>query len=457
MESQKGCEVKVSQLPAARLKRVLTRWDLIVYGLAILTPTAAYPVFGVVQQLSNGHAPLSYLAAMVAMLFTALSYGQMSAAFPTAGSTYTFSQRALHPYVGFFAGWAIILDYVLVPMLSAVYVAVTAVRLVPGVPYFFWALVFCGAITLINVRGIQVTQRANAIMLAVMTISAAVFIALCLRYLILNSGWPGVLQPSALFNPATFSVNALTSGAAVATLSYLGFDAVSTLAEEAKNPRRDLGFATVTVCILQTCICFPIVYLAAVVWPDWRSFQNAETAILDISSRAGGPMLFSITTMVLLVAAVASSIASQAGAARLLFGMGRDGILPPKIFAQLHPKYATPYRSTLLMGAVSFLGAMATTFQLVVELVNFGAFVGFILVNLSVIAHYYVGERQRTGSKFLLFLIFPMLGAVVSSWVWLSLSLPARITGFVWLGLGALYLAVATRGFRTSVRSVELP
>jgi amino acid transporter len=109
------------------------------------------------------------------------------------------------------------------------------------------------------------------------------------------------------------------------------------------------------------------------------------------------------------------------------------------------------------MGAVSFLGAMATTFQLVVELVNFGAFVGFILVNLSVIAHYYVRERQRSGSKFLLFLIFPMLGAVVSSWVWLSLSLPARITGFVWLGLGAIYLAVATRGFKTSVRSVDLP
>ena len=443
---------------SAKLKRVLTRRDLIVYGLAILTPTAAYPVFGVVQQISNGHAPLSYITAMAAMLFTAFSYAEMSAAFPAAGSTYTFAQKALHPSIGFFAGWAIILDYVLVPMLSAVYVGVTAVRILPGVPYAFWIFVFCAAITVINVRGIQVTQRANTIMLAMMIVSAVIFCALCLRFLLTRFGWPGLVQPMAVYNPLTFSLPALTAGAAVATLSYLGFDAVSTLAEESKDPRRDLGVAIVSVCLLQTVICFLVVYLAAVVWPDWRSFQNTDTAILDISSRAGGPLLFGMTTVVLLVAAVASSLASQASAARLLFGMGRDGILPPSIFAQLHPRYATPYRSTLLMGVISFVGAMATTFQMVVELVNFGAFVGFILVNLSVIGHYFVSGHQRQSAyHYLRYLASPLFGAVVCTWVWLSLSVPARITGFVWLGLGLIYLAWATRGFRRSIRSIELP
>src|SRR5512138_2431901 len=116
-----------------RLKRILSRRDLILYGLVILTPTAPYPVYGIVQQTSNGHAALAYIVAMVAMLFTAASYGKMSSAFPSAGSTYTYAQRALNPHVGFLAGWAMILDYFLIPLLSVIYAALTANRLIPQV------------------------------------------------------------------------------------------------------------------------------------------------------------------------------------------------------------------------------------------------------------------------------------------------------------------------------------
>jgi amino acid transporter len=442
---------------APRLRRVLTRWDLIVYGLTIITPTAAYPVFGIVQQQSNGHAALSYLAAMVAMLFTALSYGRMAAAFPAAGSTYTYAQRGLHGHVGFLAGWSMVLDYVLVPLLSAVYVSITAARLVPAVPYWVWALVFAAGITCVNVRGIQVTARASHLMTAIMMASTVLFIALAIRYVAVHFGVAGLLAPQAIFNPDTFALRPLMFGAGIATLSYLGFDAVSTLAEETPHPEKDIGFATVLVCILQTVFCVAIAYLATLVWPASKPFPNVETAILDVTSVTGGPPMFWFTTFVLLVAGVASSLTSQAGAARLLFGMGRDGMLPRSVFAYLDPKYATPTRSIYLMGVISFIGALLIGFQLVVELVNFGAFVGFILVNLSVIGHYYVRLGQRGGTRVWTNLVLPALGVLVCAYVWMSLSPKAMLVGFCWLAIGVVYLAILTRGFRTPPRVLELP
>lgn len=438
-------------------KRALSRGDLIVYGLAILTPTAAYPVFGVVQQVSNGHGALSYLVAMVAMLFTAMSYGKMASAFPVAGSTYSFAGNALHPALGFMAGWAMILDYVLIPLLSAVFVALTAERLLPRIPYAVWAFVFAAFITVTNSRGIHVTKRANEAMLAIMCFSAALFIGAAAVHLLGLRGPGGLWQPAALLNPATFSLPGLMLGAGVATLSYLGFDAVSTLAEDTRHPERDIGFATVLVCLIQTVICFLVVYLAAVAWPLGNRFENVETAILDISRVVGGSALFWFTTLVLLVAGVASSLASQAGASRLLYGMGRDGVLPRGLFAHLDPKHSTPVRSIWLIGIISFLGALIISFQAVVELVNFGAFAGFVLVNLSVIRHYYIRRGERSGMAALTNLVFPSLGAIVCTYVWLSLNVHSKIVGFVWLGLGVIYLAVQTRGFSKPVRTLELP
>ena len=439
------------------LRRTLSRADLVIYGLAILTPTAAYPVFGIVQQTSQGHAALSYLVAMVAMLFTAASYGKMAAAFPVAGSTYTYAQQGLHAYVGFLAGWAMILDYVLVPLLSAVFVSLTAVRLVPQVPFSVWSLAFCVSITLVNARGIQVTKRANTAMLVIMSASAVLFVALAAGYVLNQAGFAGLFNERAVLNRDTFALSPLMLGVGIATLSYLGFDAVSTLAEETKHPETDIGFATVFVCILQTIICFLIVYLAAVVWPSNRPFANIETAILDISQLVGGRLFFGFTTFVLLVAGVASSLASQAGASRLLFGMGRDRMLPHSVFGYLDPTYATPTRSIYLMGVISFVGSLLIDFQAIVELVNFGAFAGFVLVNLSVIRYFYFRRRLRAGLQVLTNLIFPGLGALVCVYVWFNLNTHSKVLGFAWLGVGTVYLAFLTGFFRKPVRTLELP
>ena len=435
------------------LRRILSRRDLILYGLVILTPTAPFPVYGIVQQTSNGHAALSYLVAMVAMLFTAASYGKMSSVFPSAGSTYTYTERGLNPHLGFLAGWAMILDYFLIPLLSVIYAALTANRMLPSVPYVVWAILFTVLITMINVRGIGVTAKAGNVLMLLMTVCAVLFVALAVRWIMLHRP-EGLIEPHVFYDPATFSLRPLMLGAAIASISYIGFYAISTLAEDTIHPERDISSATVLVCIIQTVFCVAIVYLAALVWPDFKSYPESETVILDIGARAGVPWMMGFITFILLVAGLASALTGQAGASRLLLGMGRSGVISKRVFATVDPKYSTPTRSIYLMGVVSLLGSILIRFQLAVELLNFGAFIGFIFVNLSVIRHFYFVERRRTGFDLLTNLVFPVLGAAVCTYIWLNLSWKAQIAGFGWLAIGLVYLAFITKGFRIPPRAL---
>ena len=436
------------------LRRVLTRRDLILYGLVILTPTAPFPVYGIVQQTSHGHAALAYLVAMAAMLFTAASYGRMATAFPSAGSTYTYTQRALNAHVGFLAGWAMILDYFLIPLLSVIYAALTANRLLPSIPYEAWAVAFTVAITATNIRGIRVTTRAGNVMMALMTACAVLFVVAGVYAVVSRAGLQGLLAPKSVYDASTFGLHPLMLGAAIASLSYIGFDAISTLAEDAVAPDRDIPVATVLVCVIQTVFCVVIVYIAALVWPDWRTYPESETVILDIGRAAGGAWLMGFITFILLVAGLASALTGQAGASRLLLGMGRDGVISRRVFAYVDPRFHTPTRSVYLMGGVSLIGSLLMRFQLAVELLNFGAFAGFILVNLSVIRHFYLRGGQRAGSSVLTNLLFPAVGVAVCTYIWLSLTWKAQVAGFAWLAIGAIYLAIVTRGFRIPPREI---
>ncbi|MGI4852598.1 MAG: APC family permease [Janthinobacterium lividum] len=440
---------------SSRLRRVLSRRDLILYGLVILTPTAPYPVFGIVQQTSHGHSVLSYLVAMIAMLFTAMSYGRMSGAFPSAGSTYTYVSEALHPVVGFLAGWAMILDYMLIPLLSVVYASLTANRMLPAVPYPAWAVLFTVAVTLINLRGMRMTKWTGNVLMALMCVCAVLFLVLAVHYSVLRGGVGALLSMRAVYTPADFSLHPLMLGAAIASLSFIGFDAISTLAEDTLHPEQDISFATVAVCLIEAVFCIAAVYVASLVAPDFLHYAESETEILDIGRSIGGAAMMQFMSFILLVAGLASALTGQAGASRLLLGMGRDGVLSRRFFAYLDPKHATPVRSIYLMGAVSLVGSLLLRFQMVVELLNFGAFFGFILVNLSVVRHFYLRSEQRSGAAVWTCLIFPLLGASVSTYIWLNLTAKAQLAGFGWLAAGALYLAVLTGGFRRPVKRLQ--
>ena len=436
---------------AATIRRVLTRSDLIMFGLVILGPTAVYPVYGIIQHESHGQAALSYVVAMFAMLFTAASYGKMASVYPSAGSTYTYVQQAFHPVVGFIAGWAMILDYFLIPLESVIYSALTAQRFVPAIPYFVWVMLFTAGITAINVKGIRILARANTVMMAAMTVCALLFIVLAAHYVLRQYGAPSLISSIGLLPRGQFSLRPMMLGASIAALSYIGFDAISTLAEDTLHPEKDIAFSTVSVCVLQTLICVVTVYFAALAWNNYGSFLHIDTAILDIGQRIGGQVMFLTLTFVLMVAGVSSALTGQAGASRLLFAMGRDGVISNSLFGYIHPRHGTPTRAIYITSAASLAGALSMNFQIAVELLNFGAFVGFILVNLSVIQHFYISQKERSTRTIFSNLLFPLAGAVICIYVWMNLSTKAKLTGFAWLAIGVIYLSIITRGFKTKL------
>ena len=439
----------------AQFKRVLTLKDLIIYGIVFITPTAPYPVFGIVGSIAHGHVALTYLIGMVAMMLTALSYGRMAAAFPAAGSTYTFTQRGLNPHLGFFAGWSMFLDYLLIPLLSVIYVGLTLHRIVPSIPYGFWVILSAGTITGINLLGIKMTARTNQVLMVAMLISVIAFIACAVAALLRGVGQGTVLSIKPFYDPDYFRLSAVMTGSSVAALSYIGFDGVTTLSEDVEKPERNVLIATVLVCFLSAGFNIIQTYLAQLVWPDFRSFHDIETAFLDVSQLVGGAPLFHYVTFVLLVAGLGSALGGQAGASRLLFGMGRDEVLPKKFFAYLHPKYNTPTYNVFLLGGFAGVAAFFINFQLAAELVNFGAFLGFICVNLAVINHFFRRGGKRSWRGFLNYLLAPAFGFAFCLYIWVSLRPIAMMVGFSWLTIGIVYAAILTKGFKQPPKSID--
>ncbi len=439
-----------------RLKRVLTLWDLVFYGIVLVQPIAPVPLYGVAQKLSDGHFVTIILIALFAMLITAVSYGRMAALYPTAGSAYTYVGKGLNPHLGFLAGWAMILDYLLQPLINTVWMS-TALheRYLPMIPYIVLAAIIAGIMTLLNLAGIKSSARSNKVLLAVMSAVVAWFVVVAIRYLYSGQGWGGILSTQPLYNPATFDAHRVLTATSFAALTYIGFDGVTTLAEDVENPKRNVLLAVVLTCIFAgVCSAFEA-YLGARVWPDWRSFPNLETAFMDICRRVGGLILFNAMGIILIVAAFGSGLTGTLGAARLLFGMGRDGVLPRKTFGYLKPGSSTPTFNIVLIGLISFAGAVllnyvGSAYEHAGELLNFGAFLAFMGVNFATFWQFTVARQTGYKTKFLQDAVVPLVGFAFCGLIWWNLNGLAKTVGGIWFVLGLVYVGIRTRGFRAA-------
>lgn len=431
-----------------KLHRVLSLRDLIFYGIVAVTPSAPATIYGLAEAKSRGHVVDTILAAMIAMVLTAVSYGRMASLYPSAGSAYAYVSRGIHPYLGFFAGWAMLLDYVFIPLFCVIYGTLSLQRALPWMPFPVGALLFAGGITLLNLRGIRSTARANDALLVFMFGVLICFIVLAAKYLVVRHGVGGLFSTYPFYNPATFHVKSIASATSFAALTYLGFDAVTTLAEDVKNPRRNVLLAAVIVCVFTGLFGGLLVYLAQLVWPNYATFPNIETAFIDVTGRVGGPMLFQAMAILLVVANIGSGLTSQVGAARLLFGMGRENVIPRRIFAQLHPVRNTPWINILLLGVLAFVGAQFMSYELTAELLNFGAFLGFMGVNIAVIWRLWLHPAATHKKSFFLDVVMPAAGFLFCAVIWVGLSWPAKIAGSIWLVIGVFVLGTHTQGFR---------
>ncbi|MFV3410990.1 APC family permease [Pseudomonas nitroreducens] len=428
----------------ARLKRTLSLGSVVLFGIAYMTPIIVLGTFGILADVTRGVVPSAYLVASVAMLFTALSYGRMAAAFPVAGSAYTYVRKSISPKLGFLAGWAVLLDYLFLPMAIWLIGAAYLHSAFPAVPQALWVLAFIGVTTAINVVGLRLAKNINGVLMLVQFLVLIAFVGLAIHYVLGDGSRPlWSLEP---FLKEGTQLPLIMGGAAIACYSFLGFDAVSTLTEETHEPRKTIPRAILLITLIGGGIFIAASYFVQLAHPSVE-FQNADSAAYEIARNIGGDLFVSFFLIGLIVGQFTSGLSAQASASRLLFAMGRDGVLPRPFFGRISKRFETPVNSIVLCGVVALL-ALHMDVTTSTSFINFGAFLAFSLVNLSVIFHYYLNAERRGLRELVLFLLFPLIGLLADLWLMVSLDHLAIWLGATWLVLGVIYLAVITGGFR---------
>ncbi|ROL82271.1 Putrescine importer PuuP [Pseudomonas protegens] len=433
------------------LRRILGLPALVFFGLVYMVPLTVFTTYGVVTQITGGRTAAAYVVTLLAMIFTALSYSVMVRKYPIAGSAYSYASLSFGPGIGFLAGWSLLLDYLFLPMINYLVIGLFLNLAFPSVPAWVFVVATISLVTLLNIRGIgSVSSMSNLIVCAQM-VFVVVFVALVIRQLAgaesldLSAPWVGDGSQSGLLP--------LMAGAAVLCLSFLGFDAVSTLAEETRDPRRDIPRAIVITTLGAGLLFILLAMTSQLAFPG-SSFKDADSAASEVMLQAGGRFLEMFFTATYVAGAAGSALASQASVSRILFSMGRDGILPRRVFGTLSERYKTPVIAIVLVSLVSLL-AVVIDLTTLASMISFGALVAFSVVNLAVIKSHLGQGQPRTGARLLQYGLLPLIGFGLIVWLWTSLSALTLGIGLAWFALGLLYLGVHTRGFRQQAPTVQ--
>ena len=425
-----------------QLKRVLTLKYLIAFGLAYLAPTVVFNYYGIITELTGGMMALAYMITTVALFFTAFSYTKMVQAFPVAGSAYTYVQRAVNPYLGFFTGWIMLLDYLLLPMVCYLLFGIYMNEFLPVVPITVWVVGAAVMGALINIVGVKTAGRVNTVIIAAQILFSFAFIIIIIRYVSMGGGSGSLFVSEAIFNAETFERSSLMWGASILAVSFLGFDAVSTLAEETKDPEKTISKAILIIAVGAGLLFSVIAYFSQIAWPNaYSEIDNVDTGIFELLYTLGGDTLSTIFLITDNLATFICAMAGLAAVSRILYGMGRDGILPKKFFGKLSPKFQTPVNNIILTSIIA-LSALFYSDNLMgaASLVSFGALTGFALVNYSVINHYFIRGNRRQGADLFNYLIMPGIGVIICVILWLSIESVAKILGGVWILIGIIYI-----------------
>ncbi len=439
---------------APSLKRALGLWDLVLYGIIVIQPTAPMPAYGAFSNAGKGHVVTAVLIAMVAMIFTAISYGRMARVYPSAGSAYTYVGRELHPSLGFVTGWSMTMDYMLNPLICTIWCGKAMADLIPEVPLPIWFVAFAVLFTMMNLRGVETSARINEALCAAMGLVILVFFVATARYLLHLPPQGAQFFTLPFYNPQTFSPGVVFHGTSLAVLTYIGFDGISTLSEEVHNPKRNILLATVLVCVVTGVLASAEVYGAQLLRPEWQFPESeVETAFIHVAAIAGGIFLSKAISLTLIIATIGSGMGAQLGAARLLYGMGRSDAIPKSFFGAIDPRTRIPRNNVILVGGIALLGAFLMSYERGAELLNFGALIAFMGVNLASLTHYYIRGNDRKLSQ----LWPPIAGFVICAAIWWNLSHAAKVVGSIWMLAGVAYGAWKTRGFQADLVNFDVP
>ena len=384
----------------------------------------------------------AYFIATVAMLFTALSYRQMVKAYPIAGSVYNYTSRSINPSVGFLSGWVILLDYILLPMINYIIAAGFIPLILPGIPVWLDMIILIVIVTVVNLVGVKVMSTFDNIFIVIQF--AFVLTAIVFAVKVIGQHDYSILDINGFINISEWSnvgLNGVVSGAAVLCLCFLGFDSVTTLAEEAKDPAKTVGRALLIITLCAGGLFVISTYLFQIAWPEgWREL-DPDNGSYQLIGYLAGEFMATLLCWIMIIACLASAISSQASCARILYSMGRDHQLPNKVFGHVSKKYKVPDYNIIFIGIVSLL-SIWISLDVGSTMINFGALLGFTMVNVSVFAHYWVREKNRGPAAVIKFIILPLCGVCVCMYLWANLGFWALVIGFIWLAIGVVVLVI---------------
>ncbi|MFK3773481.1 APC family permease [Pseudomonas sp. NPDC089406] len=432
-----------------QFRKSLRLWHVVIIGLAYLTPMTVFDTFGIVSGITAGHVPSAYILALAGVLFTAVSYGTLVRRFPQSGSAYTYTQRAINPHVGFLVGWSSLLDYLLLPMVNALLAKLYLSAMFPEVPEWAWVVGFVTLISLINMRSINLVAHFNLLFVLVQVAIMSVFVYLCVRGLDQGEGLGTAWSLTPFIDDKT-QFAALAAGATILCFSFLGFDAVTCLSEETRDPGKTIPKAIFLTALIGGVMFIGVSYFIQAYFPTMQRFHDQEAALPEIALYVGGKLFQSVFIACTVINTIASGLASQTSVSRLLYVMGRDNVLPAGVFARLHPRYKTPVLNIIVVGLIS-LSAIFFDLVTATSVINFGALVAFSFVNLSVINHCFLREGLRQGlANKMKYLVLPTIGFCIIVSLWLDLNEHSLLFGGVWAALGVLYLGWLTKAFRVA-------
>jgi len=440
---------ELNQYQETELKRSLSLPLVIMFGLAYLAPTVVFNYYGIFTVSTGGMYALSLVLTTVVLIFTAMSYARMVKAYPSAGSAYTYVNKSVQPHVGFLSGWVMLLDYLLLPMICYLLLGIYVNEYFPNIPVWVTVVVVAVIGMIINIVGIKTASIVDTIITCAAIGFTIFFILLIIRY-VLNGGGSGtLLVGTAFYNPETFEVKNILAASAVLCASFLGFDAVTTLAEETKNPDKVMGKAIMGVVIGAGVIFVITAYFSQIAWPEaYMYIEDPDAGIFELFPRINswaGDIFFIVDNCGSFVCAMAG----MGAVSRILYGMGRDNILPKKFFGYLSKRYQTPVNNIVLTTLVALTAIFyADNVMGAASLVAFGAVCGFFMVNLSVIFHYYIKLNKRSGFDLFRYLIAPAIGMCSLVVVFIYMDASAKILGCIWMAIGLVYLAFKTKFFR---------
>ncbi|MEH7547730.1 APC family permease, partial [Neobacillus vireti] len=432
----------------------LTLHQVVFMGLAWMTPMIYFTVYGVAFKAAGGMLAAAYVTAFIAIFFTAYSYSQMVKAYPISGSAYIYTKKAVHPIAGYLVGWALLLDYIFSPIIAILTFGIFMNTEFPSIPVFVWIIVMNIVLAIVNIVGIKSAARVSGLSVLVQIAFIILFCILVAKDIITGQADSNSIFSLAPFFNDQLSVGGVLSGAALICFCFLGFDAVTTMAEETIKAKKTIPKAIYLIVIIAVIMYVAISYLSQIAFPDF-TFTNPDNAAYSLVQLVGGNLLSSIFIMVLIVATFTQGVSSVTSVSRFLFALGRESILPKKLFTTIHPKYKTPVSNIIFVSAIS-LSAVFINLDSAVLFVSFGALTAFTFVNLSVIFHYYIKQKRRSPKETFMYLVFPLVGAAFIGWLLTLLDKTTLMIGLIWVAIGFVYLIIKSKWEATRTRKYPI-